>query len=116
MGWIKYLAGPKSRTDEPRMSVWSKGQIAFNKPSIDKFKMTQYSHCLLYVDKDLKKIGIKLTDADGESGKMKLKKYKWGYLIGAKNFIKSCGIVTGKTRQLHPFWDDKEHMIVAVYG
>ena len=116
MSWSKYTPGTRSRSDEPRMSVWKGGQIAFNKPSIEKFKIADYTHCVLYYDKEQKKIGVKLTNGEGESGKMKIKKYKWGYLIWARNFVKSCGITSGKTRQLHPFWDDKEHMIVAVYG
>lgn len=116
MTWTKYTPGAGSRSQDPKLSVWKAGQLAFNKASVEKFNLSKFTHCVLYYDKDSKKIGIKPTIDEKESSRLKIKKYKWGYLVWAKNYVKSFGLPQGKTRQLHPYWDDKDQMIVANYG
>ncbi len=116
MAWVKYTPGARSRSQDPKLSIWKAGQISFNKASVDKFNLDKVTHCVLYYDKETKKIGIKPTTDEKESSRLKLKKYKWGCLLWAKNYVKSFGFSTVKTRQLHPYWDEKDQMIVAVYG
>ena len=89
----------RSRGLIPKVSIWSRGQIGFNKSAVAKFEIDKFDYLVLFYDKDSKRIGIKLTN-DQEEGAIKIirKLASGGALVSAKSFLFHYDIGGPETR------------------
>ena len=102
-----------TRGVKPKISIRGESQLGFNSAAIDDFKLKDYNYAVLYIDKELKKIGVRLT-IDKEDEACKLKTGKGGAHISSKSFISKINKLGNlKSHQFNVQWDDGEKMIVA---
>lgn len=100
------------KTFKPRISIRQNGQIGFNNGARKRFDLDKYEFVILYYDKEESKIGIKLTNNNGESGVMRLQKRPLNIAISAKSFFEYYNILYSETKTYDPVWDEKNKMIV----
>jgi hypothetical protein len=101
------------RSYRPKISIRANGQIGFNQGAIEKFKLDKYKYTILFFDRGIKKVGIKLTNEE-EEGICRLRVRKSNATVSGKAFLDYYGIDygKGKTSRYEAVWDDKERMIV----
>ena len=90
----------RARNLIPKASIWSRGQIGFNKSAVIKFQIKMYNYLVLFYDSDSKRIGIKLTNRKEEEGAIKITKKlaSGGASVSANSFIFHYGINASETR------------------
>lgn len=89
-----------SRTDTPKASIWSKGQIGFNQASVEEYKLDNYGYVLLFYDRDTKRIGFRFTNDKEMEGAAKLIVRKSaGASMSARAFLKHYSIYAEKTQK-----------------
>lgn len=111
MAWERH---ENKRGIKPIISIRGISQLGFNAVAIAEFKLENYKYVVLYIDRDLKKIGVKLTNDKNEKDICKLKANKGGAHVSSKEFIaKISKLGSLKSRQIEAQWDDKDKMIVA---
>lgn len=96
----------------PKISIRSNGQIGFNFGAIEKFKLNKYKYAILFFDKEITRIGVKLTN-DEEEGICKLQVRKSNAAISAKAFLDYYSIDYTKTKRYEATWDEKEQMVIV---
>jgi hypothetical protein len=101
------------RLGEPKISIWSRGQIGFNSTAIVKYKLKDFDYAVLFFDKDTKTIGVKLTNDKREPGAMKLVKRKsGGFSFSAQGFLKYYNIDYGETKKYDLTYDESEKLYI----
>ena len=107
---------------EPKITIRPNGQIYFNVGAIIRFKLTEFKYVQLFYDKELSKIGIKLTIAEDAQGKLTLvaKQDASSGWVSAKTFFNFFNIrlppkESGKGEQVEFSFDEQENMIVIQY-
>lgn len=108
MGFVKY-ENVGGRIGSPQISIWTRGQIGFNQAAILKYKIDNYKYAVLYYDKEGKRIGIRLTNNEEETAKIKLVFRKnGGVSFSAMSFLKTYEIDYEKKTQKYDFTYDAE--------
>lgn len=97
MGFEKFTL--KGRGFKPQVSIWSRGQISFNRGAINRYNIDQYKYGILYFDKEEKLIGIQLTNNENESGLQQISNRKSSSLIPAKGFLEHYNVDFNETRK-----------------
>lgn len=100
------------RSYKPRASIRSNGQIGLSKGAVTRYKLEGYNYCVLFYDKELKKIGIKFTQDKVEEGTLKLKIKQGNGAISAKSFLEYYQINYKEGKGFDAEWDDVEKMLV----
>lgn len=86
------------RFNEPNSSFDAKvtlrgtGQFGFNAGAINRFRLKDFSYCVLYFDPDLKVVGIELSNDGKLDGAIEIRKGFSNTFIRAKNFCDRFGI------------------------
>lgn len=96
----------------PKVSIWSRGQIGFNKGAIKRFKVDQYTYAIFYYDEENELIGIELTNDKNDDGLHKVNVRTSGVMISAKAFLDYHGIDLTATRQFDLKKDDESRLLV----
>lgn len=96
---------------KPMVSIWSQGLISFNIGAVREYGINNFSHVILFYDKDAQTIGIMLTNNGKESGAIKLTRIKKrGFVFSARRFFKHYGIDFSKNTKHDLLYDEKEGM------
>jgi len=94
----------------PKVSVWTRGQIGFNRSAVDKLQIKKHKYAILYFDPETRTIGIKFTNDDQESGIFKIVHGKTGAFLSAIGFVQHYEIPHKKTRKYDVEYDEGEKM------
>jgi len=100
------------RVYRPTASLWSRGQLGFNRGAIQKYNISDYSHAVLFYDKENNRIGIKFITDGSESGAVQLTKGKTGAFISAKAFLDFYDINHDKTRKFPLEYNKEEGLFI----
>lgn len=112
MGFIKFTK-TRSRLGDPRVSIWTRGQIGFNLSATTEYGLDKYDYAILYYDKDEGKIGIEFTNDKNSEGVNKLVKRKnSGVSFSATAFMKTFKIDYSETRQYNVVYDEDSGLYV----
>ena len=96
----------------PKVSIWQRGQIGFNRGAAEKFKLDDYQYAILYFDRDENKIGIKFTNNANEDGACKIIRGATGAFISAKPFLAYYDIPHEKTQKYDVAYNEKNDLYV----
>jgi len=104
----------RGRVDTPKVSIWSRGQIGFNKGALDEFSLGKYKYAALYYDKENDKIGVEFTNDEKSEGISKMITRKGaGTSISALAFLKHYKIDFSETTK-YDLEYDKENKLYVV--
>lgn len=101
------------RIGTPKASIWKRGQIGLNKGAIHQFQLDSYNFVILFYDKDAKKIGIKFTNNDTDTGATKIVKRKdSGISFSSLAFLNYYGIDYSETTKYDLEYDNENDLYV----
>ena len=101
------------RSYKPKASITSSGLIGFNNGSVKRFDLNNYKYCILYYDKEGRRIGIALTNDENEEGVCKLRNRASGADVSARAFFDFYKIDYSETCRYDATWDDLEEKIIV---
>ncbi len=102
-----------ARSFTPKVGIWAKGQVGFNKGAVEKWKLGQYSYVVLYYDDDAKQIGVQFTNDENAEGVIKIIKRATGISFSANSFLKHFEIVIPQDKQQYDVkFDNEEKMCI----
>lgn len=82
----------------PKISIRPSGQIGFSRGALKRFGIDKYEFVVLFYDRELKKIGVELTNDDKAEGAAKLIVKSDNGTVSAKSFFRYFGIDFSKKR------------------
>lgn len=94
----------------PKVSIWTRGQIGFNRSAVEKLQIKKYKYVILYFDPQIRTIGIKLTNDSQESGINKIIHGKTGAFISAIGFVQHYEISHEKTKKYDVTYGEEQGM------
>jgi len=97
---------------KPKASIWSRGQIGFNKGALKHYHIDRYKHAIFYYDDENELIGIELTNDDNDEGLHKINVRKAGVMISAKAFLDCNGVDLATTRQFDLKKDNNSGLLI----
>ena len=103
----------RGRSFVPKVGIWARGQIGFNKGAMEKFRIQDYDFAVLFFDEEERKIGIKLTNDPKEEGANKIIKRATGSSFSANAFLNTFDIKHDATRQYDVEFDETEKLLVV---
>lgn len=103
----------RGRSFTPKVGIWARGQIGFNRGAMEKFSLDKYNYVVLYFDSDSRRIGIKFTNNAKEEGAIKIVKRPTAISFSATGFLKTYEIDHSESKQYNVEYDEKEEMYVA---
>lgn len=99
------------RVGEPKIAIWSRGQIGFNNGAVFKYKLNNFNYAILFFDKDTKTVGVRFINNKKEPGAMKLVKRKsGGFSFSAQGFLKFYGIDYSTTKRYDLTYNVKDNL------
>ncbi|MBW3622847.1 MAG: hypothetical protein KY468_05490 [Armatimonadetes bacterium] len=110
MPFVKYIE--TGRSFASKASVSKTGLISFNDGARRRFLMDEFDFCVLYYDKETRKIGIELTKDENAEGARKLRKRTTGADVAAKSFIDFFQIPLQGTTMCDAEADEDSNLIV----
>lgn len=112
MGFERFTR-KRARTDAPKASIWSRGQIGFNYAAMDEYKLDKFKYAVLYYDKESNKIGIEFTNDNNTEGASKVIHRKGsGVSVSALAFLRHYKINFSATASHDLIHDDKSGFYV----
>lgn len=100
------------RSFAPKVGIWSKGQIGFNKGAIEKFELNQYDYVMLYFDEEEKKIGFEFTNDASAEGVIKIIKRPTGFSFSANSFLKHYEITPEENVKYDVIFDKEQKLYI----
>jgi hypothetical protein len=105
MAFVKFTR-TRSRIGIPKAAIWMRGQIGFNRSAVEEYNFGNYSHVLLYYDRDTARIGFEFTNDEKSPGVTKLIKRQGGSIsISVRAFLKYNKIDSSENRQYELGYD-----------
>ena len=93
----------------PKASIWSRGQIGFNRGAVERYNLKNYDYAVFFYDKENKEIGVKFTNNPAEEGANKIMKSQSGIFMSAKAFLDYYAIPYNKERKKYDVKYDQEN-------
>ena len=100
------------RSYAPKVSIWTRGQIGFNRGAVNKMSMKDYKFAVLFYDRDNKRIGIRFTNNPNEEGATKITFGSTGAFVSARAFLDYYEIPREETRRYNISYDEKNDLWV----
>lgn len=100
------------RSHMAKVSISPTGMISFSDGAKRRFGLKDYDFCILYYDKDSKKIGIELTKEEHADGAINLRKRTTGAYIAAKSFVDFFNLGFTNTMIFHLERDEKSGYLI----
>lgn len=100
------------RSFKGRVSIRRNGQISLSHGAVQKFNLTDYSHAVLFYDKEEHLIGLKPTQDPEEPGAYKLHHQGMGASIAGLAFLDYYGIDYSHAQRYEARWDEEHEMVV----
>lgn len=94
----------------PRVAIRQNGQIGFSSGAVNKYKIDQFSYCVLYFDADSRVIGVSLEKEEVE-GAIAIRSTKANTYIRAKNFLEKYRVDYSSSSR-YELMDEKESGIL----
>ncbi len=110
MGFERFTKS--GRGFKPRVSIWSRGQIGFNRGAVERFELAKFKFVVLFYDKADGKIGFLFTNDSKEEGVNKLNVRNSGAVTTGKAFLDYYNIPHEKTIQYDIVKDEESGMCV----
>lgn len=110
MAWEKYTK--TGRGFKPKVSIWKRGQIGFNRGFVEKFDLQNYKFAILFFDRENWRIGVQFTNDNKEEGITKLKVRKTGAAISASGFLEYYNVQHDKTIKCDIEYDKKGKIFI----
>lgn len=114
MGYEKFTN--KGRGFKPQVSIWSRGQIGFNRGAVNICKISEGTNVVFFYSSDQNRIGFQFTMNSSEEGAFKLKTYDTGAIVSAKAFLEYYRINYEITRKYELFYDEASNMYYIDLG
>ena len=105
-GFKKYIY--KGRSGTPKVSIRKCGQIAFNAGAVQKYDLDVFKFVMVYVSDNKKRIAVRFTNNDKESGLIKVQSRPGSFAFSARNFLVLNDVNWSKTVNFDFTWEDKE--------
>ncbi|OGF52719.1 MAG: hypothetical protein A2Z21_08030 [Candidatus Fraserbacteria bacterium RBG_16_55_9] len=100
------------RSFKGRVSIRRNGQISLSHGAVQKFNLADYSHVVLFYDKDANLIGLKPTRDPEEPGAYKLNLKGMGASVAGLAFLDYYGIDYSRSQRYEARWDEEHEMVV----
>ncbi len=110
MAFERYVKS--GRIYRPFASIWLRGQIGINQGAVERFKIKDYKLAVLFYDKEIERIGIRLTNDENEEGATTITQGKTGVVISAVSFLDFYGIDHSDTRKYPIDYNENENLYV----
>ena len=75
------------RSFAPKASISTYGTLSFNDGARRRYQMDDYTHCILYYDRDTHRVGVELTNDKSIQGSRTLRHRTTGSDVSAKPFV-----------------------------
>ena len=92
----------------PKVCIRKNGQISFNAGAVNKFDLDIFKFVMIYISEDKKRIAIKFTNNDKESGLCAIQKRPGSFAFSAISFLRMNDIPFDETINFDFIWDQKE--------
>ncbi len=96
----------------PKASIWSRGQIGFNRGAVERFNIKNYQYAVLFYDRETNRIGIKFTKNPSEGGAAKIIFGETGAFISAKAFLSYYDLLHEKTVKYDIVFSDEDDLYI----
>ena len=110
MPFVKFTEPNKSFVS--RVSISLRGMLNFTDGARRKFKIDQFSYCVLYYDKEKQLIGVEMSNDESADGSIKIRIRKTGADVGIKSFIDYFEIVPKRTTMYEVRSGDNPNWII----
>lgn len=98
MAFEKFTATKKRLGKGPTLTIWARGQMAFNNTAVEELKIRNYSHIELYFDDESRRIGFDFTNNENSLSAIPLKlATSTAIIFSAIPFLKHFKIFKRKT-------------------
>ena len=111
LAFIKFTDTGKSFAS--KASISPRGMLSFSDGARRKFKIDEYTHGVLYYDKETNLVGIELTRDTETDGAIKIRLRQTGADMGVKSFIDFFGIAPEVTSMYELIAGDQENWMVV---
>jgi hypothetical protein len=107
MGFQRFVRA--GRSYKPLVSITRQGLISFNAAAYMRYPIRDYKYAVLFFDLEERRIGIMLTNTDGEAGAVHVRHRGAGADISARRFLEYYSIEYGdKSHRFQPEMIDAE--------
>lgn len=100
------------RVFRARASLRSNGQIGFNHGALTRFKLTEFTHVVLFYDPERRLVGVKLTSDKTEEGASTLITKNGNGTVSARAFLEYYQILPKTTTQYDIEWNEENKMLI----
>jgi hypothetical protein len=109
-GFKKYIR--RGRSYEPKVVIRKTGHIAFNSGAIQKYDLDVYEYVILFISEDRKRVAVKFTNNEKESGIIKVQARPGNFAVAARPFLRMYDIEWTETVNLDFVWDKVEKIAI----
>jgi len=88
---------------EPKVSVWAKGQIGFNRSLVVSLDLVSNKYVNMFYDEDTNSIGFKFSPKKNETSMTIGVSKSGGGIVSAKTFLAQFGITPKQTKSFEVF-------------
>lgn len=96
----------------PKVCIRKNGQMSFNAGAVNKFDLDVFKFVMVYISEDKKRIAIKFTNNDKESGLHAIQKRPGNFAFSAISFLRLNDIPFKETINFDFLWDDKDKIAI----
>jgi hypothetical protein len=115
MAFERFVEGGRSYS--PKASLNRSGLIGLNEGARKRFELENFKYCVLYYDRDARRIGIQLTNDPNEQGIRKVRLRPTGADVSAKSFFQFFDLDVRVTKSYPVARDpESEYLIVDLKG
>ena len=109
-GFRKYVH--RGRANTPKVTIRKAGQIGFNSGAIGKYNLDVYKYAMLFISDDKKRVAVKFTNNEKESGILAIQKRPGSFAFSAIPFMRLHDISYDKTRNFDFTWIEKDKVAI----
>jgi hypothetical protein len=109
-GFKKYMH--KGRSFTPQVIIRKNGVIAFNAGAVTKYDLDMYKYAILYISEDLRRVAVKFTNNEKESGRLGVQRRPGNFQISARTFFGLYDIDWSENRNIDFTWDKAERTAI----
>lgn len=105
-GFKKYIH--KGRSYTPKVGIRKNGQIQFNSGAVQKYSLDVYKYAMLFISNDNKRVAIRFTNNEKESGLFPIQKRAGSFCFSARTFLGLYEINRDETENFNFLWIERD--------
>jgi hypothetical protein len=109
-GFRKYIH--RGRAATPKVCIRKCGQIGFNSGAIQKYNLDDFSHVMLFIGDDKKRVAIRFTNNLKEGDLIQIQKRPGNFAFSAITFMRINDIKWDKTTNYEFKWIDRDKVAI----